>query len=204
MCYSLFMHISRYLLAHSRASTADILDGWRSKLLTQHPSPLPSGVEIVHARDDFSTRAETLGGWDVWTHDVPRATQEDGTPLFAGVILPITSVEDPVGKATATLLKGFLSQSKPIYAWDVNNHIFCPVESLSRNTGSKDFKAWAFVHFAEPEPAEEEEDLPLGADPRVNALGISILSSLGISEESISGMTAEQAAKIIRNGIKFR
>jgi len=202
MCYSLFMPISHYLLAHSRASTADILDGWRSKLLTQHSSPLPSGIEIVHARDDFDTRASSLGGWDVWTHDVPRATREDGTPLFAGVILPIVSVEDPVGKATATLLKGFLSQSKPIYAWDVNSHIFCPVKSLSRNTGSKDYKAWAFVHFAEPEPPAE--DLPLGADPCVNALGISILYSLGVSQEQIDGMTAKEAAKIIRDGIKFR
>ena len=192
------MEKQRYLLAHTRATTPDILDGWRSKLLTQHPSPLPEGIEIVLGCDDFTERADALGGWEVWTHDVPRATREGGTPLFSGVILPIVSVEDPVGKATATLLKGFLKQSKPIYAWDVNNHIFCPIESLSRNVGSKDYKAWAFVHFAEAEPLVTE--LPTA----ISALGISILLSLGVSEEELSTMTADEAALIIREGVRLR
>ena len=198
MCYKVWMKNNRYLLAHSQATMPDTLDAWRSKLLSQQGSPLPPGAEIVLGCDDFSERADALGGWGVWTHDVPRATREDGSPLFSGVILPIVSVEDPVGKATATLLKGFLSQSKPIYAWDVNNHIFCPVESLSRNTGSKDYKAWAFVHFAKPDPLISE--LPKA----ISTLGISILYSLGVTEEELSTMTADEAARIIREGVKVR
>ena len=106
----------RWFLAHSKDVGVPRLDLWSKKLTAKLSTATWSAV-ITTGRDDYETRAMALGGWNRWCHDIGCCQKYDGQPMYHGVIVPLDSTVAVVGRATATIVQGFLDQQKHAYAW---------------------------------------------------------------------------------------
>jgi hypothetical protein len=141
------MSKSQWFLAHSKQEDLEDIECWCQDL-----SDALSGdgweATVISGRDDYETRAAALGGWKAWCRDVPCGTDYTGAPLFHGVIVPIDSlVEEPtVGKATAQILQGFISESKHVYAWCPHAKDFRQVETVEE-LPEDNWTAWARLAF---------------------------------------------------------
>ena len=130
---------SRWFLAHSKDVGVPRLDLW-SKALTQSLSTDDWPVTITTGRDDYETRAMALGGWKRWCDDIGCCQKYDGQPMYHGVIVPLVSLSAVVGRATASIVQGFLDQRKHAYAWNLTDfHRILRVE----DTGVDNWRAHA-------------------------------------------------------------
>ena len=132
--------ISRWFMAHSKTVALPRLEQWAQALQAKLSTP-DWTAEIVSGRDDYEIRAKALGGWKRWCDDVPCCTKYDGQPMYHGVIVPIDFSAPIVGKATASLVQGFLDHSKHTYSWDGLNE-FQRILRLD-DIGLDNWRAWA-------------------------------------------------------------
>lgn len=101
-------------LAHSKQTPDEVIDDWTERASIYWRTPVVSG------RDDYMSRSRALGGWNTWVKDVPIAEGWGGEPLFSALVVPLGDLERPsVGRATQTLIDGFIAAGKPVWA-------FCP------------------------------------------------------------------------------
>jgi len=141
------MSQSQWFLAHSKQDEPTEIDVWCLKISTAL-----SGDEwdatVISGRDDYENRAAALGGWKAWCRDVPCGIDYTGAPMYHGVIVPIDSLEESptVGKATAQILEGFLSESKHVYAWCPHAHTFRQVTKVTQSP-EDNWTAWARLEF---------------------------------------------------------
>ena len=141
------MQSARWFLAHSRQDDVSDIAVWSQTLLDQLNLPDWS-VEVVPGRDDFQSRASALGGWKAWCSDVPHGRNYDGTPMFHGVVVPmdIQGEQPVVGRATASIVKGFLEEHKHVFAWCPATHRFKQITALE-DTNIDNWKGWSAVIF---------------------------------------------------------
>ena len=125
------MSRSQWFLAHSRHDQLEEVECWCKDLIEQL-SVDGWKATVISGRDDYENRAAALGGWNDWCRDVPCGTDYTGAPLYHGVIIPIDSLDESptVGRATAQIIKGFLSESKHVYAWCPNEKSFRSVSDI--------------------------------------------------------------------------
>jgi hypothetical protein len=141
------MNKAQWFLAHSKQDDVDEINEWCQKLsvvLSQEDWV----ATVVSGRDDYETRSAALGGWKAWCRDVPCGIDYTGAPLYHGVIVPVDSVDasPTVGKATAQILQGFLSESKHVVAWCPHSQTFREVFEVEE-LPEDDWKAWARLEF---------------------------------------------------------
>lgn len=141
------MQVARWFLAHSRQDDVADIETWSQTLLSQLDTP-DWRVEVVPGRDDFQIRASALGGWKEWCRDVPCGRHYNGSPLFHGVVVPMdVDAEQPVvGRATASIVKGFLDERKHVFAWCPNTCRFKQITALN-DTNVDNWKGWSAVIF---------------------------------------------------------
>jgi|TARA_R100000084_G_C4647635_1_gene147710 hypothetical protein len=141
------MYVARWFLAHSRQDDVSDIDSWSQTLLDQLNLP-DWVVEVVPGRDDFQSRASALGGWKAWCHDVPHGCNYDGTPMFHGVVVPmdVESEQPVVGRATASIVKGFLEEHKHVFGWCPETRRFKQITALE-DTNEDNWKGWSAVIF---------------------------------------------------------
>ena len=141
------MQSAKWFLAHSRQDDVSEIAAWSQTLLNQLNLPDWS-VEVVPGRDDFQSRASALGGWKAWCSDVPHGCNYDGTPMFHGVVVPMDIQEEQpvVGRATASIVKGFLEEHKHAFAWCPDTHRFKQITALE-DTNIDNWKGWSAVIF---------------------------------------------------------
>ena len=134
---------ARWFLAHAKGDDDVVIDEWVVGLTQNLGSP-GWAVTVTPGRDDYETRARVIGGWKVWCKDVPHGLRYDNQPLFHGVIVPIHSTVDrpTVGKATATIIDGFVREGKYAFAWCPDTATFRQIVSLSENE-EDDWKSYA-------------------------------------------------------------
>lgn len=141
------MSHSRWFLAHSKQDEPTEIEVWCLETSTALSG---DGWEatVISGRDDYEDRAAALGGWKAWCRDVPFGIDYTGAPLYHGVIVPIDSADESptVGKATAEILEGFLSESKHVYAWCPEEHTFRQVTKLAKSPDDS-WTAWARLEF---------------------------------------------------------
>jgi len=134
----------RWFLAHARQEPDETIDGWVMAL-----TPVLQGdgsiIVVVPGRDDYAARAKALGGWMGWCRDVPCGHNYRGVPNFRGIIVP-TNLDKPlVGKATTSLVRGFLAQHKHAFAWNTTDR-FRQITDVVE-TGADNWKGWARLIF---------------------------------------------------------
>ena len=108
----------RWFLAHSKSVEVPRLELW-SKQLTKKLETDEWSASVTTGRDDYEARAMALGGWKRWCDDIGCCRKYDGQPMYHGVIVPLESSSAVVGRATASIVQGFLDQQKHAYAWDL-------------------------------------------------------------------------------------
>jgi hypothetical protein len=135
----------KWFLAHTKAEDDEIIDGW-AKRLGQILSAPGRVVEVVPGRDDYSERARALGGWMSWCRDVPCGCDFRGVPRFGGVIVPADLDNPVIGRATASLLRGFIDEGKQVFAWD-KGQTFKKILSVTE-TGQDNWQGWARLTLA--------------------------------------------------------
>jgi len=139
------MNTARWFMAHARSVDEGLVDLW-TKELTQALATNDFEVEVTSGRDDYIVRAPALGGWNTWCKDVPLGCRYDGEPIFHGVIVPIDTRMDRhvIGRATAQIIDGFVSEGKHAYTW-------CPASGefkqiiKTETTDCDDWKGWAVL-----------------------------------------------------------
>ena len=141
------MNQSKWFLAHSKRDGVEEIEQWCAKI---GRSLVLDGWEtkVISGRDDYDTRSSALGGWKAWCRDVPHGKDFRGTPMFHGVIIPMYS-DNPnptVGKATAQIVEGFLTEGKHVYSWCPATDKFNQVDSVSV-LPEEDWLAWARLDF---------------------------------------------------------
>ena len=141
---------ARYFLAHTRLTPDADIDAWTKALTIQLGQPGWS-VKVIPGRDDFKTRAKALGGWKGWCRDVPNGCNYDGDALFHGVIVPVLSTDEAIGRATATLLQGFLQEGKHVVGWSPSSGDLVKivdVVELPPVQRRDNWQTWARLEFA--------------------------------------------------------
>jgi hypothetical protein len=147
---------ARWFLAHDRAVDDSDIDSWCSRLREQLQQP-DWEVDVTPGRDDYHARAPSLGGWKPWCKDVPRGKRYDGTAIFHGVIVPAffgdsyaadgsASPSVSVGKATASIVQGFIEEGKHVFGWCYETNEFKQVDCVQENEDDN-WKSWASVCF---------------------------------------------------------
>ena len=141
------MSRSQWVLAHSRHDQLEEVECWCKDLIEQL-SVDGWKATVISGRDDYENRAAALGGWNDWCRDVPCGTDYTGAPLYHGVIIPIDSLDESptVGRATAQIIKGFLSESKHVYAWCPNEKSFRSVSDIIELLEDS-WTSWARLEF---------------------------------------------------------
>ena len=134
------MTTARWFLAHSKSCPVEHIDTWAKALTPALTSP-GWDAQVTSARADYELRARAMGGWHRWCQDVPRGVRWDGTPLFHGIIIP----EGPiVGRATDSLIRGFLDAGKHVFAWEPSTGRFHAVSGL-KELGLDNWKQWSKI-----------------------------------------------------------
>ena len=137
------MDTSKWFLAHSKQDDPEQIEQWCASI---GRSLVQDGwkTKVISGRDDYETRCAALGGWKAWCRDVPHGKDFNGAPMFHGVIVPAYSHNDnpTVGKATAQIVDGFLSEGKHVYAWCPDEDKFNQVVAIEV-LPEEDWLAWA-------------------------------------------------------------
>jgi len=141
---------ARYFLAHRRQDDDQDIDDWTAALM-QRLSVTGWTTRVVPGRDDFKKRAAAVGGWKSWVRDVACGCNFRGDPMFHGVVVPMDAESDhpTVGKATAELIRGFISEGKYVYTWCPRTDALRSVLNLV-DTGRDDWKGWSILEFTNP------------------------------------------------------
>jgi hypothetical protein len=136
------MSEARWFLAHAKGDDDVLIDEW-VVALTQNLGSEGWAVTVTPGRDDYETRAHAIGGWKVWCKDVPCGLRYDNHPLFHGVVVPVhsTVARPTVGKATATMLEGFIREGKHAFVWCPDTATFRQIVALSED--GDDWKSYA-------------------------------------------------------------
>ena len=137
------MSEARWFLAHSRQDDNADIDFWCKQLGELLTKP-DWDASVIAGRDDYETRAAAVGGWKPWCRDVPIAEDYTGDPLFHGIIVPASAIEEAptVGRATAQLIEGFLQRGKHAFAWCPSSETFRQIQQLESRDGDS-WKTWA-------------------------------------------------------------
>jgi hypothetical protein len=142
------MNQSKWFLAHSKADDPGEIEQWCAKI---GRSLVQDGWEtkVVSGRDDYDTRSAALGGWKAWCRDVPHGKDYRGAPMFHGVIVPAYSEcgDIIVGKATAQIVDGFLSEGKHVYSWCPDEDRFQQVQAI-HVLPEDNWASWARLEFS--------------------------------------------------------
>jgi len=101
-----------WFFAHAKHVEDATIDEWAAR------AAVDVGATMVPGRDDYKNRSRAMGGWNTWVRDVPVAEDWAGEPLFYGIVVPCDRARPVIGKATLTLIEGFLAADKPCLAWD--------------------------------------------------------------------------------------
>jgi hypothetical protein len=142
------MPTARYFLAHAKQDADAAIDIWAQELPAQLSQP-GWPAQVTPGRDDYEARAKALGGWKPWCTDVPQATDYRGGHLFHGVIVPVGDPAQPtVGRATASLVQGFLDAGKHALAWCPSSCELFRIEAVEDNSDADSWKAWGFLRLA--------------------------------------------------------
>lgn len=143
------MNNARWFLAHSRQDDDADIDFW-CKCLGDSLAQPDWTTKVIPGRDDYETRAAAVGGWKPWCRDVPMAEDYAGEPLFHGIIVPASALEEcpTVGRATAQLVEGFLQRGKHAFTWCPSSEKFRRINELEVCEGDS-WKAWATLVFEE-------------------------------------------------------
>ena len=146
--YRGYMSRSQWFLAHSKQDDVSDIEVWCSQL-SKALSNDAWAANVVSGRDDYENRSAALGGWGAWCKDVPYGIDYTGAPLYHGVIVPIDSLIDAptVGKATAQILQGFLSEKKHVVAWCPDSKGFRQVQNITE-LPEEDWISWARLDFS--------------------------------------------------------
>ena len=110
-----------WFFAHAKHVEDTLIDEWASSVAEA------LGAAVTPGRDDYKNRSRAMGGWNTWVRDVPVAEDWAGEPLFHGIVVPCEAGRPVIGKATLTLVEGFLSLGKPCLAWDYETRTFYPI-----------------------------------------------------------------------------
>ena len=170
------MSTANWFLAHKRMDDDADINHWCDKL-TKALSQDGWSAKVTAGRDDYDSRAKSLGGWKAWGRDVPRARTFDGEMLFHGIIVPApcTDFTPFVGKSTAQLVQGFLDQQKHAYTWCSFTGDFRLIKAV-KECGNYDYKQWAQLDLLIPDDYrenyitdEDAEELGLDDDPEWRA-----------------------------------
>jgi len=105
-----------WFLAHAKQTEDETVDGWLEALAARLSSDAVR-ARVVAGRDDYKERSRAMGGWNSWVRDVPTSEDWAGDALFHGIVVPCTGDIATVGRATQTLVEGFLMRGKYAYAW---------------------------------------------------------------------------------------
>ena len=141
------MNKGQWFLAHGKQDDPEDIDIW-CKELAESLSSDGWEVTVISGRDDFANRCAALGGWKAWCQDIPHGVDYTGAPLYHGVIIPIDSlVETPtVGRATADIIEGFLTESKHVFSWCPDSKSFRKVSALVQMP-DENWAAWSRIEF---------------------------------------------------------
>ena len=143
------MNRAQWFLAHSKQDEPTDIEMWCSQLADKL-SDDDWDATVISGRDDYENRSAALGGWKAWCRDIPSGVDYTGAPLYHGVIVPIDSLLDAptVGKATAQILQGFLSESKHVFAWCPDSKAFRQVSEVTE-LPDDDWTSWARLDFGD-------------------------------------------------------
>lgn len=136
---------ARYFLAHRRTDEDADVDNWVAALAPALSTPEWVAM-VTPGRDDYRSRASSLGGWKAWCKDVPSGSYYDGQPLFHGIIVPADAdLEEPtIGRATVQLVEGFILSGKIAYVWCPRTGEFRRIVEIE-GTDQDDWKAWGRI-----------------------------------------------------------
>jgi hypothetical protein len=109
----------RWFIAHNiEAGKSGAADKWLAQL-EDAATLADRNDRFTLGREDFF-RAQTDMGkavWKLWPDC--RATEEvNGQTRYTGCVVPLSSIDAPIGNATYRIIIGFLMEGKPVYAWN--------------------------------------------------------------------------------------
>jgi len=109
----------RWFVAHQKFDGENgNADRWLAQL-EEAATTLGRDDRFTPGREDFF-RAQTDMGkavWKLWPDC--RATEEvNGQTRYTGCLVPLPSLDTPIGNATYRIVLGFLMEGKPVYAWN--------------------------------------------------------------------------------------
>ena len=139
---------ARWFLAHRRQDNDTDIDDWSTRLTLCLVDNSGWAAVVVTGRDDYQSRSSAIGGWSQWSKDVSVGRDWRGDPRFHGIVVPIDALEEAplIGKATASLVEGFLTESKHAFTWCPRTEQFRAIKSV-QSTGEDNWQGWARLSF---------------------------------------------------------
>lgn len=108
-------------------------------------------IEVTSARDDYTARALTCGGWDRWCESIGDIIDLfSREPRFHAVVIPRATQDCDrtvaIGRATAAICKAVAAADRPLFVFDPIAPALFPVWGV-RTTDAEDWRAgWRILY----------------------------------------------------------
>ena len=141
------MKTTKWFLAHSRHDEDNDIDTWVADV-AKHLSESVGKAEVVAGRDDYKSRAYSIGGWSSWCRDVYMGECYLGGPMFHGAVVPFKGESPTVGRATSDMIEGFIGREKKVYAWCVDSNALSEIVGIEP-CGLDNYNVWSRLLFSD-------------------------------------------------------
>lgn len=125
---------NRWLVCHSlKEGQSGMADRWAAQLRAQ-VAAAGRQDEFILGKDDFNRCKKPMGRsiWSKWPGT--RATDVlGGRDRFTRALVPVSSLNQAIGKGTWAILEGFFEAGKPVYAWLYKEGRYVKVTGQERN-----------------------------------------------------------------------